>query len=96
MVWDKVVAYIKDPKTQPDAVKIMAARVGIKPEAYLPLLKGTKLLSLEEGKKVFVKAKGFKSLYGSSKISDDFNVKYGVYKKPMDIQKSIDPTLMAK
>jgi len=95
-VWDKVVMYINDPKTQPDAVKIMAARVGIKPEAYLPLLKGTKLLSLEEGKKVFVKAPGFKSLYGSSKISDDFNVKYGVYKKPMDIQKAIDPSLLAK
>ena len=44
LVWDKVVAYINDPKTQPDAVKIMAARVGVKPEAYLPLLKGTKLL----------------------------------------------------
>jgi NitT/TauT family transport system substrate-binding protein len=96
LVWDKVVAYINDPKTQPDAVKIMAARVGVKPEAYLPLLKGTKLLSLADAKKVFVKADGFKSLYGSSKVSDDFNVKYGVYKKPMDIQKAIDPTLMAK
>ncbi|MGZ8253111.1 MAG: ABC transporter substrate-binding protein, partial [Methylophilaceae bacterium] len=73
-VWDKVVTYINDPKTQPDAVKIMSARVGLKPEAYLPLLKGTKLLSLEDGKKIMVKADGFKSLYGSSKIADDFNV----------------------
>ncbi len=96
LVWDKVVAYINDPKTQADAVKIMAARVGVKPEAYLPLLKGTKLLSLADAKKVFVKADGFKSIYGSSKISDDFNVKYGVYKKPMDIQKAIDASLMAK
>ena len=96
LVWNKVVAYINDPKTQPDAVKIMAARVGIKPEAYLPLLKGTKLLTLEEGRKIFVKADGFKSLYGSSKISDDFNVKYGVYKKPMDIQKAIDSSITAK
>ena len=95
-VWDKVVFYINDPKTQPDAVKIMAARVGIKPEAYLPLLKGTKLLSLEEGKKVFVKANGFKSLYGSTKIADDFNVKYGVYKKPMDLNKAIDASLATK
>ncbi len=91
-VWGKVVAYINDPKTQPDAVKIMAARVGIKPEAYLPLLKGTKLLTLEEGKAIFVKADGFKSLYGSSKIADDFNVKYGVYKKPQDLSKAIDPS----
>jgi NitT/TauT family transport system substrate-binding protein len=92
-VWGRVVTYINDPKTQPDAVKIMSARVGLKPEAYLPLLKGTHLLSLEEGKKVFVKADGFKSIYGSSKIADDFNVKYAVYKKPTDLSKAIDPSL---
>lgn len=92
-VWGRVVTYINDPKTQPDAVKIMSARVGLKPEAYLPLLKGTHLLSLEEGKKVFVKADGFKSLYGSSKIADDFNVKYAVYKKQSDLSKAIDPSL---
>lgn len=95
-VWDKVVTYINDPKTQPDAVKIMAARVGLKPEAYLPLLKGTKLLNLAEGKKVFVKADGFKSLYGSSKIADSFNVKNGVYKQAQDLEKAIDPSLAGK
>lgn len=95
-VWGKVVSYINDPKTQPDAVKIMSARVGLKPDAYQPLLKGTKLLSLEEGKKVFVKADGFKSLYGSSKIADDFNVKNGVYKQPQDLAKAIDPSLATK
>jgi NitT/TauT family transport system substrate-binding protein len=93
-VWDRVVTYINDPKTQPDAVKIMSARVGLKPEAYLPLLKGTHLIGVEEGKKTFVKADGFKSLYGSSKIADDFNVKYAVYKKPSDLSKAIDPSFM--
>ena len=95
-VWGRVVAYINDPKTQPDAVKIMSARVGLTPEAYLPLLKGTKLISLEEGKKTFVKADGFKTLYGSSKVADGFNVKYGVYKKPMDLAKAIDATVAGK
>lgn len=95
-VWDKVVSYINDPKTQPDAVKIMSARVGIKPQAYLPLLKGTKLLTLEEGKAIFVKADGFKSLYGSTKIVDDFNVKAGIYKVPQDLNKAIDPTVVTK
>src|SRR5687767_11600459 len=37
-VWGDVVAYIRDPKTTDDAVKIMAARVGITPEQYKPLL----------------------------------------------------------
>ena len=95
-VWGKVVTYINDPKTQADAVKIMSARVGLTPAAYKPLLKGTKLLSLEEGRKVFVKADGFKSLYGSSKVSDDFNVKYGVYKAPQDLSKAIDGSLLDK
>jgi NitT/TauT family transport system substrate-binding protein len=89
-VWDRVVHYINDPKTQPDAVKIMAARVGLSPEAYLPLLKGTKLLDLAEGKKIFVKGPGFGSLYGSTKIADDFNVKNDVYKKAQDVDSYID------
>lgn len=90
-VWGKVVSYINDPKTQSDAVKIMSARVGLKSAEYLPFLKGTKLLTLNEGKAVFVKANGFKSLYGSSKIADDFNIKYEVYKTPQDLSKAIDP-----
>lgn len=91
-VWDKVVAYIEDPKTQPDAVKIMAARSGISPTEYLPLLKGTKLLSLEEGKKIYVKGEGFKSLYGSTKIVDDFNVANQVYKAHEKIDAYMDPS----
>jgi NitT/TauT family transport system substrate-binding protein len=91
-VWDKVVKYINDPKTQPDAVKIMAARVGVTPEVYLPLLKGTKLLDLSAGKKVYVKAAGFGSLYGSSKVADDFNVANGVYKTHENVDAYIDPS----
>jgi ABC-type nitrate/sulfonate/bicarbonate transport system substrate-binding protein len=36
-VWDHVVSYINDPKTQDDAVKIMSARVGLTPAALRPL-----------------------------------------------------------
>lgn len=93
-VWDRVVAYINDPKTQADAVKIMAARSGVSPEEYLPYLKGTKLLSLAEGKKVFVKAAGFKSIYGSSKVADDFNVANGVYKGAQDVDSYIDASFI--
>lgn len=91
-VWDRVVKYINDPKTQPDAVKIMAARVGLTPEAYLPLIKGTKLLSLSEGKKIYVKGPGFKSLYGSTKTADDFNMANAVYKSAQDVDSYIDPS----
>jgi len=92
-VWDKVVSYIADPKTQPDAVKIMAARVGVAPEAYTQFLKGTKLLSLKDGKAIMVKGEGFKSLHGSTKIADDFNVANEVYKKAQPIDGYIDASL---
>lgn len=92
-VWYRIVDYIYDPKTQDDAVKIMAARVGIKPEEYKPLLQGTHILKLDEAKAVLAKGDGFKSVYGSSKIVDKFNVKYQVYKEPQNVDVYIDPTL---
>jgi NitT/TauT family transport system substrate-binding protein len=92
-VWDHVVSYINDPKTQDDAVKIMSARVGLTPEAYKPLLKGTYLLSVADAKKIFQKGDGFGSLYGSSKIADDFNVQNAVYKEPQNVDSYIDPSL---
>jgi len=92
-VWYRVVDYIYDPKTQDDAVKIMAARVGIKPEEYKPLLQGTRILKLDEAKAAFAKADGFKSIYGSSKIVDDFNMKYEVYKQAQNVDVYLDPTL---
>ena len=92
-VWDKVVHYINDPKTQDDAVKSMAARVDLKPDAYKALLKGTHLIDIAEGKKDFQKGDGLDSLYGSSKIADSFNVANDVYKTAQDIDSYIDPSL---
>ncbi|MBC7830575.1 MAG: ABC transporter substrate-binding protein [Hyphomicrobium sp.] len=93
MVWDRVVKYINDPRTVDDAVKIMAARVGVSPETYKPMLVGTKFLTLEEGKKVYVKAAGLGSLYGSTKIAEDFNIKYDVYKEAQNVDSYIDASL---
>jgi NitT/TauT family transport system substrate-binding protein len=92
-VWYKAVSFIKDPATADEALSIMAARVGLKPEEYKPFLAGTKILTLDEAKGFFAKGEGFKSLYGSSKISDDFNLKYEVYKDAQDIDSYIDPSL---
>ncbi|MCX2980661.1 transporter substrate-binding domain-containing protein [Halieaceae bacterium IMCC14734] len=92
-VWYKTVDYILDEKTNADALSIMAARVGLAPDEYAPFLKGTKLLKADEAKKIFVKADGFGSLYGSSKISDDFNLKYEVYTEAQALEGYIDSSL---
>ena len=89
-VWYRVVDYIRDPATQDDAVAIMGARVGLSAEEYKPFLQGTKILTLDEAKPFFTRGDGFTSLYGSSKIADDFNLKYEVYSEAQDIDSYID------
>jgi NitT/TauT family transport system substrate-binding protein len=94
-VWDRLVSYINDPKTQGDAVQIMAARVGLTPDKYQPLVAGTHLISVAEARRVFVKADGLGSIYGSTHNADDFNVRNAVYKQPQKIDSYIEPALTA-
>jgi len=95
-VWYRIVDYLNDPATRDDAVKIMAARVGLQPDEYKTFIDGTKILSLKEAKAFYKKGKGFDSIYGSTKISDDFNVANKVYEKPENVDAYIDPSLMAE
>ena len=92
-LWDRVVDYIENPKTQADAVAIMAAKVGIEPATFTRFLKGTKLMRLADGRAVMKDADGFGSLYGSSRHADAFNVKFEVYKTAQDVKSYIDPAL---
>lgn len=93
-VWYRIVDYLKDPKSYEDAVKIMAARVGLSSEEYKGFINGTKILTKKEAQAFFKKDKGFKSLYGSSVISDEFNVANQVYKKSEKVDAYIDASLM--
>lgn len=92
-VWYRVVDYINDPKTHADAIKIMSARVGLTPQEYEGFVTGTKILTLPEAKKHFAKADGFLSIYGSSKLVDDFNVSNKVYKEPQAVDSYLDPSI---
>jgi NitT/TauT family transport system substrate-binding protein len=94
-VWERLVSYINDPKTQDDAVQIMAARVGLTPAKYQLLVAGTHLISIAEARKIFVKGDGLGSLYGSTHNADDFNVRNAVYKQPQKIDSYIEPALTA-
>jgi NitT/TauT family transport system substrate-binding protein len=93
-VWYRISDYVRDPKTQADAVAIMAAKVGVKPEDYAAAMPGTKFLSLEESKKVFAKGEGLDSIYGSTKTADDFNVTNKVYPNAQPVDDYIAPELI--
>ena len=96
-VWDKIVAYLADPKTRADGIKIMAARAGVDPKDYTDFMSGTQLLTLKQGAaKLAAKTAGFDSVAGSAKIADEFNVKNAVYKDAQDVSSYIDASLMAE
>jgi NitT/TauT family transport system substrate-binding protein len=96
-VWDRIVAYLADPKTREDGIKIMAARAGVDPKEYADFMAGTRLLTLAEGAKIMAaQTDGFDSVLGSSKIADAFNVANGVYAEPQNVKSYIDASLMAE
>jgi NitT/TauT family transport system substrate-binding protein len=94
-VWYKISDFVRDPKTQAEAVAIMAAKVGVKADEYAAAMPGTYFLSLDESKKRYVKAPGLDSLYGSTSIANDFNVTNKVYKETQPVDDYIDPTIVS-
>ena len=94
-IWYRISDYVRDPKTQADAVAIMAAKVGVTAADYAAHVPGTYFLTLEEAKKRFQKGEGLDSLYGSTKTADAFNVDNKVYKTAQAIDDYIYPDFVA-
>ncbi len=93
-VYYKCVDYILDPKTQDDAVAILAAKVGAKPADYKAAIPGTKFLTLAEAKKVLKKGPGLDSLYGSIGISNQFSLDNNVYKESQKAESYVAPSIL--
>ncbi len=95
-VWFKIAAFVKDPKNIAEASKIMSARVGLKPEEYAALMKGTFFLDKKGNVEHFKKGAGLKSVYGSGVIVDKFNMDYKVYKTAQDAPSYLDPSIVTE
>jgi NitT/TauT family transport system substrate-binding protein len=93
-VWFRIADFIKDPKNLDESAKIMSARVGLAPDAYKKLMGGTAFLDFDGNVARYKKADGLESIYGSSKIVDEFNVKNTVYKAPMKFAEYLDPSIV--
>lgn len=92
-VWYRIVDFLKDDGNFDEALKILAARVSVSPQEYESFYRGTHILNLDEALERWKKADGLGSIYGSSKIVDDFNLKNEVYKESQDPTKYLDPSL---
>jgi NitT/TauT family transport system substrate-binding protein len=93
-VYYKCVDYIMDPATKEDAVKIMAAKVGAKPEEYSENIPGTHFMTLAEAKAAMKKGKGLDSLYGSIAIGNQFNIENKVYKVSQKAEDYVAPSIV--
>lgn len=91
-VWYEIVDFLKDEDNTEEALEILSSRVEVTPDEYEPFLGGTYILSLEEALQRWEEGEGLGSIYGSAKVSDDFNVKHGVYEKPVSYQSYFDPS----
>jgi NitT/TauT family transport system substrate-binding protein len=56
-------------------------------------MKGTHIMDLTEAKKHWEKADGLKTVLGSNKIVDEFNVKNAVYKAPEKVAEYLDSSV---
>ena len=79
-VWYQITDYIKEEKNQKEVLQIMSARVGLTPEQYAPLMKGTFLLGAEGNVKHYQPGDTLESVFHSSQVVDGFNMENGVYK----------------
>ena len=91
--WYDVIDFLNDPKTRPEAIKIMADRVGVSAKKYGGYIDGTRFLTVDEALKHFKKAPGFDSVYGSSEIVDKFFFENKIYTKKIDVNRHITPVL---
>ncbi|HTV18262.1 MAG TPA: ABC transporter substrate-binding protein [Polyangiaceae bacterium] len=93
-VWYRTVDYINDPKNRADVLQIMSARVGLTPEKYEPLLKGTFLLNAAGNVKQYAPGGDLYSVYFSDITVNEFNVANKVYAAPIAIETCLDPSVV--
>jgi len=95
-VWFKIVDYIQDEKNTSDVLSIMSARVGLSPEQYAGLMKGTFFLDAEGNAKHYRAGDTLESVYFSSKMVDGFNLEHGVYKVSQKPESYLNADLLTK
>jgi NitT/TauT family transport system substrate-binding protein len=93
-IYYKCAAYILDPKTQDDAVKIMAAKVQQKPEEYATHIPGTHFMTAAEAKTNYKGNGGVAmSLKDSLVLSNQYSLDNAVYKASQKPEDYIAPSI---
>jgi NitT/TauT family transport system substrate-binding protein len=93
-IYYKCVAYLMDPATRGDAIKIMAAKVQQKPEDYAKNVPGTHFQTLAEAKANYKGDAGAAiNLHDSMALSDKFSLDNAVYKVSQKPEDYLSPSI---
>jgi len=94
-IYYKCVAYLMDPATRDDAIKIMAARVGADPAVYAKYVPGTHFETLAEAKDNYKgTAAGATNIHDSMVVSDKVLLDIGAYKNSQKADDYIYPNIV--
>jgi len=94
-IYYKCVAYLMDPATRDDAIKIMAAKVGQDPVVYAKYVPGTHFETLAEAKANYKgDAGGATNIHDSMVTSDKVLLAIGAYKNGQKADDYIDPEIV--
>lgn len=93
-IYYKCVAYLMDPATREDAIRIMAAKVGAPVDEYAKNVPGTHFLTLAEAKKAYQKGPGLDSIYGSMTVGNQFNLDNKVYPESQNPDSYLAPSIV--
>lgn len=93
-VWYRIVEYLEDDDNFDEALQILSDRVQLTPEEYEGLFFGTKILTLEESLAAWEDAEGLDSLFGSTRLVNQFNVDNEVYDELLEIEPYLNPSLV--
>ena len=93
-VWFKIADFINDPKNLEEAATIMGKRVGLSADDYKKLMKGTFFLDLKGNLKTWKKTETLDSVYGSSKLTDEFFTKNKMYKAAVKYEDYLDSSVV--
>lgn len=80
-VYYRAIAFLQDPATHDEAVKIMAERAGKPVAKYTEGVAGLQFLAPDAARTAFKKGYGFDSIYGSLDVVNKFNVDNKIYDK---------------
>jgi NitT/TauT family transport system substrate-binding protein len=94
-IYYKCVAYLMDPATRDDAVKIMAAKVGADPKVYAAYVPGTHFETLAEAKANYKgQAGAATNIHDSMVVSDKVLLAIGAYKDSQKVEDYIYPNIV--